>query len=115
MVNILNGGYAHERVFLLLTVGLILVGFFFSIAWVGAIFTGIIAIASTPSGKRADGKARTGGLLGGVIDDAVVSSKMRECPYCGNQIFRKAKKCQYCHEMVDPIEEGILTRNLFGK
>ena len=101
--------------FSLLTIGLILVGFFLPIAWVGAVITGIIAIGSAPSGKRADGKSRTGGLLGGVIDNAAVSSKMRECPYCGNMIFRKAIKCQYCHEKVEAIQEGILTRNLFGK
>lgn len=101
--------------FSLLTIGLILVGFFFPLAWAGAVITGIIAIGSAPSGKRADGKSRTGGLLGGVIDNAVVSSKMRDCPFCGNQIFRKAVKCPYCHEKVEPIEEGILTRNLFWK
>ena len=66
--------------------------------------TGIIAIGSAPSGKRADGKARSGGLLGGITDDIIVSFKMRECPYCGNQIFKKAQKCQYCHEKVDIVE-----------
>ena len=101
--------------FSLLTIGLILVGFFIPLAWAGAVITGIIAIGSAPSGKRADGKSGTGGLLGGVIDNAVVSSKMRDCPFCGNQIFRKAVKCPYCHEKVEPIQEGILTRNLFSK
>lgn len=101
--------------FSLLTFGFILMGFFFPIAWGGAVITGIIAIGSSPSGKRADGKSRTGGLLGGLVDNAVVSSKMRECPYCGNQIFRKAVKCQYCHEKVEAIQEGIFTKDLFGK
>jgi len=100
--------------FSLLTIGLILVGFFFPFAWAGAVITRIIAIGSAPSGKRADGKSRAG-LLGGVVDNAVVSSKMRDCPFCGNQIFRKGVKCPYCHEKVEPIQEGILTRNLFNK
>lgn len=87
-----------------ITVLLALAGFIFPPAWVGAAVTAVLAIASAPAGVRADGKRRSGGLLGGVWDSAVVSAKMRKCPYCKADIPRDARKCRYCSEWVT-IEE----------
>lgn len=66
----------------ILTIGLILIGFFFPPAWIGAVATGLIAIVVAPSVRRADGKRRTGGLLGSLWlwDDVAVSWSMLDCP-----------------------------------
>ena len=84
--------------FAVLTIGLIVIGFIAPLAWVGAVITGIVAVGSAPPGRRADGKRKTGGLLGGVLDDIVVGHKMVDCPYCKAKIPRDAKKCQHCGE-----------------
>ena len=59
----------------LLTVGLILVGFFVPLAWAVALVTGFLAVGSSPGGKREDGKAKTGGMLGWFWDDAIIAHK----------------------------------------
>jgi len=51
-------------IFNIFTFVLIVVGFFVPIAW-----------GASPGGKREDGKARSGGLLGGMWGDAVISHK----------------------------------------
>lgn len=61
-----------------LTIILIVVGFFMPLAWAGAAVCAFLAIGASPGGKRADGKARTGGLLGGLWDDAVISHKKQK-------------------------------------
>ena len=54
-----------------------------------------------PKTLRPDGKPRTGGLFGGLIDDIVISSKMRDCPFCLMKIDKKAAKCPHCGEWVN--------------
>lgn len=84
---------------LILAIGLILVGFFFPPAWIGAVTTGLLAIAiAPPGGKRADGKRRTGGLLGGLWDDVAIARSMTDCPYCKTKVKLKATKGPNCHE-----------------
>lgn len=103
-----------KTVFGALTVVLLIMGiFFYAPILIVAVITGILAIGMSPGDRRADGKKKSGGLLGGLIDSAEVSSRMRDCPFCGNKIFRKAVKCQYCGENVIPMQEGIWTRKLF--
>lgn len=75
---------------------LTLVGFVAPIAWAGALVTGVLAIGSAPAGTRADGKARSGGLLGGAVDAAVVSAKMKDCAECKAKIPKDATRCQHC-------------------
>jgi hypothetical protein len=82
----------------ILTIGLILVGFFFPPAWIGAVVTGLLAIVTAPSGRRADGMRCTGGLLGGLWDDVAVSRSMMDCPHCKSNVSRKATKCPHCQE-----------------
>ena len=55
---------------------------------------------------REDGKQRSGGLFGSVVDGFVVGYKMVDCPYCKNQILRTAIKCQHCHEYIKIEEAG---------
>ena len=95
--------------FSILTIGLIVIGFVAPIAWIGAIITGIIAIGSAPAGKRPDGKARTGGLLGGLWDNYRVSKTMTDCPFCKSKIMKDAAKCPNCGEWVKEPETGSQT------
>lgn len=60
--------------------------------------TGLIAIVVSPSGKRVDGKKRTGGVLGGLWDDVAVSRSMMDCPHCKSKVSREATKCPNCQE-----------------
>lgn len=87
-----------RKFFSILTIGLILVGFFNPAAWVAAIITGIIAIGCAPAGYRPDGKRKTGGLLGGFWDGVVIGYKMKECPFCKFQVSKDAQKCPNCGE-----------------
>lgn len=80
------------------TVALAVVGLFVPGAWWFAVLTALFAIGSAPSGLRADGKRRTGGLLGGAWDAMVVSATMKDCPACLSKIPAAARKCRYCGE-----------------
>lgn len=71
-------GISMRSFFNLLTIIFILTDFFFPLMW-GAIVFGVLAIGSSPSGKRADGKSHTGGLLGSMWDDYAISVTMC-CP-----------------------------------
>jgi len=65
--------------FLILAAILAIFGVFFPLLWVGATICLILAVSFAPSGLRADGKKKTGGLLGGLWDSvAVKNSQMRE-------------------------------------
>lgn len=86
--------------FLILAVILALLGFIIPFAWIGALISGVLALFSAPSGIRPDGKQRTGGLLGGLWDDMVVSAKMTDCPHCKSKIMDNATKCPHCGEWV---------------
>lgn len=89
-----------------LTVVLVIIGLFLPVLWVVAIITAVLAIASAPSGVRADGKPRSGGLLGGVWDAAAVSMTTRDCPHCRTKIDKRATVCPQCSRNV-PVEQTI--------
>ena len=89
-----------RSLFIGLTVVLGIVGLAIPIAWGAAIITAIMAVASSPPGLRADGKKKSGGLLGGFIDSVVVNAKMTDCPYCGEKIMLNIAKCKHCGEWV---------------
>ena len=86
---------------LLLTILFIVIGFIVPITWIFAIITAIIAIGSSPAERRADGKKKTGGLLGPLWDNFMLSQKMFECPYCKSLIFKDVEKCKYCGEWLE--------------
>lgn len=92
--------------FSLLAVVSIVGGFFLPVLWVVALISIIIAIGAAPEGKRADGKAKTGGLLGGVWDSAVVSATMKKCPHCLSDIPKEASVCRHCARDVGATGEG---------
>ena len=65
--------------FFMLAAILAIFGVFFPPFWIGTVVCLILAVSSAPSGLRADGKKKTGGLLGGLVDAvAVKNSQMRE-------------------------------------
>jgi len=80
---------------------LAVLGFAAPALWILAIPIGLFAIGSAPSGQRADGKRKTGGLLGWLWDDVAMALKMRECPYCRSSIPKTAMKCARCGEWVN--------------
>lgn len=44
----------------------------------------------------------------------VSESNFKECPYCGEKILQKAKKCKFCGEILDPLMremENLKRRN----
>ena len=86
--------------FQILAIISVIVGFMFPAAFLGAIVFGFLAIASAPSGLRADGKPKTGGLLGGFWDDIVIGCKMDDCPFCGSKIMADVQKCKHCGQWV---------------
>lgn len=88
--------------FSILTICLIAVGFIVPLAWGAAAVSFLFAISSAPPGRRADGKRKTGGLLGGAWDNFAISGKMRDCPFCCKKIMKDASKCPYCQEFVEP-------------
>jgi len=93
------------------TVVLILIGFVSPIVWVGAIITGILAVLSRPPGLRPDGKPKSGGAFGGIIDSVVISKKMKDCPYCKSKIMKDASKCPNCGEwLIDPPKQESYTQ-----
>lgn len=98
-----------------ITVLLALLGFVIPIVWAGAIITGILAIGSAPPGKRADGKPRSGGLLGGVIDDFAVKRSMMECPACKMMMRKDATICPHCRTERDPEEVERYAAKAFEK
>jgi len=88
----------------MVTLFLIVLGFFSPIAWVGAFVAWVIAVGCRPPGRRADGKPSNGGLLGGLVDSTVVAAKMRDCAYCREKVYRDATRCPHCRSdlAVDP-------------
>jgi hypothetical protein len=103
-----SGGIFMKSFFWMVTVVCVIAGLFVPVLWMVAIFTGILAIASAPAGQRADGKDRTGGLLGGVWDGAVISATMQNCPHCLSKIPKNAAVCRYCTRTVfeDSADDG---------
>lgn len=67
----------------------------------------VIGIGCAPEGRRADGKRRTGGLLGGVWDAAMESYNTKKCPFCGERILREAKVCRYCGRDLPQGEQNM--------
>jgi glutaredoxin len=83
--------------FWLLTIGLICVGFFVPIAWIGAIITAIIAIFDS--------------FFGGVRSNVITSYKMKNCPYCKSKVRRDAQKCPHCAEWLVIQEEPTIEQD----
>ena len=83
--------------FAILTIGLICVGFFAPIAWIGAIITGLIAFFDD--------------LFGGIRRNIKSSYKMKNCPYCKSKVRRDARKCPHCAEWLVIQEEPTIEQD----
>lgn len=79
-----------------ITAILLIVGLFIPPLWAVALITAFLAVGAAPSGARADGKQKTGGLLGGAWDAAVVGSTMKDCRFCKSKIPNDATVCRHC-------------------
>ncbi|MBU0777763.1 hypothetical protein KKF82_05855 [Patescibacteria group bacterium] len=60
--------------FSILTIILVVCGFIFPLLWIGAVICLVLAIGSAPPGLRADGKKKSGGLLGSLLDAVIVKN-----------------------------------------
>lgn len=78
------------------TLVFIVFGFAMPMLWAAAIVTAFLAIGASPEGKREDGKAKTGGLLGGLWDSTVVGATMKDCDHCKSKIPVDATVCKHC-------------------
>jgi hypothetical protein len=87
-----------------LTVVLGIAGLFVPVLLVVAFVTAMMAIGAAPAGQRADGKDRTGGLLGGAWDSAVIAGTMKDCPHCLSKIPKAAAVCRHCQRDTPPVE-----------
>lgn len=85
------------------------IAFVFPVFFVFSFFSFVFAIGSSPPGLRPDGKRRTGGLLGGIIDNHQINATMHECNYCKEMIPNNAKKCKYCGEWSEKKETEYKT------
>jgi hypothetical protein len=95
-----TGAHSMKPFLAKFSIVLVVLGFLWPPLWIIACITGILWIGATNPGVRPDGKRRSGGLLGPLWDDFVVSRKMVKCPYCRTLIFRDASKCRQCGEWV---------------
>ena len=78
------------------------VGFVAPLAWLPAALLLLVAGFMGPSGYRADGKRKTGGIFGGLVDNAAVNKTMRDCPHCLEKIPKEASRCKHCAGDVEP-------------
>lgn len=83
-----------------LTIIFIVIGLVFPIAWIGAIISVLCAVGASPGGLRPDGKPRTGGLLGGWMDQRELARTMKKCPACKSLIPIDATRCRHCTEIL---------------
>lgn len=87
-----------KKTFTVLTIILAIIGFALPVLWIGAVISGIIAASASPEGYRIDGRRKTGGLFGGVMDDIALMGKTAICPYCQSKIIKNVSKCANCGE-----------------
>ena len=95
-------------IFILLTIGFVVAGFFFSpFAYIGAVFSGILAIGIKPAGIRADQTTSISGLSTGIhtrSGSTTGTHSLRDCPFCLQKIKVDARKCPHCGEYVEPTK-----------
>jgi len=56
----------------------------------------LVSVGLAPEGTRADGKPKTGGLLGGLWDAYAVSVSTKKCPHCAELVKTEATVCKHC-------------------
>jgi hypothetical protein len=73
------------------------------------------AFAGKKEEPRADGKPKTSGPFGWIIDNAEVKHKMRDCPLCFQKIMKAASKCPHCSGEVDQTDITPLDEKEYKK
>lgn len=92
-------------IFIALTIGLLIIGFFTPMAWFGAPITAILALVLKPPGADEKFKPRFKEVQKDLREEIVNGQyTMRDCPFCLNKINTDARKCPYCQEWVEPTK-----------
>ncbi len=102
-------------IFIALTIGLVIIGFFAHLAWLGAVITGIIAGVSKSPGRQEDLTPQTSDILGELRGAVGEGLTYRDCPFCLQKIKADAKKCPKCGEWVEPTKGYKICRHCGAK
>ncbi len=86
-------------VFIVLTIGLAIFGFFAPMAWIGAVITAILAVLFRQRNIEKECVPKFRDLLRvNTLEDC----GMRTCPFCLKEIKADSRKCIHCGEWVEP-------------
>lgn len=91
----------------LLILGIVcgLLGFILHDLWYVAFPALILSFLISPPGRRPDGQKKLPGPLGWVLDEIIISIKMKNCPHCGYKVLKKDTICFYCkNEINAPVQ-----------
>jgi DNA-directed RNA polymerase subunit RPC12/RpoP len=91
---------------LVLGIACLIFGFVAHDLWYVAVPALIMSLAMSPSGRRPDGLKRLPGPFGWILDEIVISIKMKDCPHCGHKIMKNEKVCLFCKKEVEESDEG---------
>lgn len=88
----------------LLVLGIVcaILGFIVHNLWYVAIPSLVLSFLVSPSGRRPDGQKHLPGPLGWILDEIIISIKMKDCPHCGYKVMKKDKVCLFCKKEIDP-------------
>ena len=86
---------------IVLTIGLIIFGFFAPMAWIGAAITAILAIIFRQPVIEKECAAKFSDLVRNKMKD---EHAMRICPFCQKEIRVDLRKCIYCNEFLEPTK-----------
>ena len=87
--------------FIVLTIGLIIFGFFAPMAWVGAVITAILAVLFRRPMIEKECIPKLSDLIRREHPEEHV---MRICPFCLKEIRANLRKCIYCDEFLEPTK-----------
>lgn len=102
-------------IFIALTIGLVIIGFFARWAWVGAAVTLVLAFVAKSPERREDLTPKTSDILGELRGYGTEELAYRDCPFCLQKIKADAKKCPKCGEWVEPTKGYKICRHCGAK
>ena len=87
--------------FIVLTIGLTIFGFYAPMAWIGAAITVILAIIF----RQPTIEKECGPKLSDLVREKMKDEHaMRVCPFCQKEIRADLRKCNYCNEFLEPTK-----------
>ena len=86
---------------IVLTIILLVIGFFVPLVWVLAVISAVSAIVSSSDSVQADAGEQNNGMMDGPWDDNAGLQKLRSCPACLGMVSSYASKCQFCGEILE--------------